>query len=255
LFENTIRGKVASSRIRDKANAGTGGQEGEGTIQKSVYEEELMAQKKQHKVELRKFIRDVNYHDQESYPFTREDLQVTNLLVDQDTKLKLKLKLADKPRELNETERNLPSSKRPQPKVESPFHKERKKWHLGNPDPLGLHHKPIYSIGEIQINQLESNKQVQKTIRQQQMQLKQNFEQIHEENQQRIREEAEFEKKRRSSAKDSVLPQSQDQMGDNKLIKLKKIQKSTEEFVRGVAQTRQRSSQRAPADGKHTDPR
>jgi len=52
-----------------------------------------------------------------------------------------------------------------------------------------------------------------------------------------------------------VLPQSQDQMGDNKLIKLKKIQKSTEEFVRGVAQTRQRSSQRAPADGKHTDPR
>lgn len=152
LFENTIRGQTSGPKLKAKASSTKGGQEGETTIQKSAYEEELLAQSKQNKQELRQFMRDLNYHDQESYPFSRADLEITNLMVDQDAKLKMKMRLADKPEEFSEAEKQLPSQKRPQPKVESPFHKERKKWHLGHPDPLGLHHKPIYSIGEIQIN-------------------------------------------------------------------------------------------------------
>ena len=81
-------------------------------------------------------------------------------MVDQDAKLKMNMRLSDKPEPFSEAEKKLPSQKRPQPKIESPFHKERKKWHLGHPDAVGIHHKPIYSIGEIQISKLEHNKQV-----------------------------------------------------------------------------------------------
>ena len=60
----------------------------------------------------------------------------------------------------------------------TPFHQIRKTWHLGSPDPSGIHHKPIDSVGMIQLNKISENPIFNQAVRAQQRELAKTFEEI-----------------------------------------------------------------------------